>query len=284
MPEGEQITPAGNGAGEAAPKPGDGGVDIKGLQRQIDEQQQRIKELTDSERHWASQAMAAVNGGKLAAKPKPEDDLDEDLIDGLVDEDEKGGAEDTPEALIEALNKDGASALRKRGFITAKEAQQIAAKAASIATTRGVAKAVRQLIEDMEIEKTYGLGDAESEMFKETSAALKDLTGGDRAKMQDRTLLKAAAEIAKARISAKVAAAPKKTREEIDAQMGYVGGYGADFDDGSGEEEVLSPLQERIRRKFNEDGGIQVTEEAYRKRAKDVRMKPMATMNARRAR
>jgi hypothetical protein len=218
-------------------------------------------EARSSEKFWADRARNTRN--EVAEIPEENDDDD--------DEDDEEVADDSPDKLTDDLTTNGIIALQKRGLMTKKAAKAMIAKALDKAmkevdtrvNTR-VTAIQKQMVDDATLTREFPqLLDETSEMSAATAREYRELIKEDPDLKNRRSTLRTAAKLAKASIRPKVDEAARQRR--IASQAGDPGGMGGGDDD---DDEALSPFQKDFLRKMNADGGDQISEEAYTKRAK----------------
>jgi hypothetical protein len=216
-------------------------------------------ELRASERYWADNARSR----KSEPEPKPEPEIDDDF-DG---DDEPDIKDDNPEKFTDDLSAEGIVALQKRGLVTKKDAKAMLNKLAERMLAR-VEKAVdakinatvKQASRDAALIQKYpDLQDANSEFTQAVGKEYKALMA------DDPDLPKATA----LRMAARVVEAERRLQNgDREARILRQAGGSSRRGVPSEDDDALSPLQKQIIAKFNADGGPQITEDSYRKRAK----------------
>lgn len=196
-------------------------------------------ELADSERFWSERARAGEKpepkeAPAPAATPADEDDYDD------------------PAKFVEALSTKGAKAvagyLKKAGYITKAEAEELATKSAKAVVD--VARA--SLTADAELIGRYPeLKDDTSALFKATAKHVKEMIADDPKLKNSPMVLKTAAKLAKLELAAADKEnKPEETAEEkrqarIDAQSGSRGRRAAaSFDDDDDDTHIGSQARE----------------------------------------
>ena len=138
-------------------------AELEGLRREN-------QERGEAARYWAGVARTSNGNGaapaEAAGEPEYELDasefLDADAPDGLTD--------DTPEKLVDEFAAQGVNALKKRGFITAADAQRIAVEAAGkVAQVIMGRERQKRVTDDQLLGQFPELRDQNSELFKETA-------------------------------------------------------------------------------------------------------------------
>ncbi len=213
---------------------GKGKDDSAALRAEIETLRKTNQTLSDSERYWADRAKANGNGddededdekpAKKGKEPAPADDDDDDPAKFVDELSSKG-----PKAI--------AAYLKKKGYVTAAEASEIATK-----TAKQAVKAAREsMTHDVELSRDYpDLQDPESELFKETSKIYKGMLKRDPKLKDSSAALLMAAENAKLKLQIEGKGksnseddAEKDRQRRIREQGGDRGRRGsADFDDG----------------------------------------------------
>lgn len=194
---------------------------------------------------------------KSAKRAEPEDDDD---LEALLKED--------PEKFTDEFSAEGLKALVKRGFITEKRAKRLLGDIAEKLVSERlealvdgkISKAQKAMLSDAEILQKYPeLNDPESALTKRTKEVYREIMAEDKSTPKGTAL----------RLAARTASAEMRdTREERIARQGggsdrRRGGY-----TGEDEDSDLTPTQRRILDGFNADGGLKVSEDSYKKRAK----------------
>lgn len=265
MPWEDGVTPepAAPAAAEPAPaggKPAKGGDSITLTRAEHEALLRERDELRTSERYWADR----VRGGKRDADPEPDPEPEEDI---LADIPEIEGDID-PDKWTDELSSKPKKALEDLGFISKKRMQAILAKQEERFMSRldqlvgsKISGAQQQMLKDAELLSAYPeLNDARSPFFKRTQEVYQELIA-DEPGLKKGAGIKIAARMVRAEMG-KQAARRASVDERIAMQQGDMG------DGGEGEDDELTPYQKEIIRKFNQDGGVQIQEEAYKRRAK----------------
>lgn len=235
------------------------------LEKEAADKDKRIGELTESERYHFERSRQLAEAQD--ADDEPENKADEDQP-----------IEDSADQTVDAFSTEGIVALVKRGLLTKKDAREIIVKEARRAAEEVVGVESRKLRTDAELVQKYPeLNDSKSELFKRTGAIFREMVADDRDLSKSPQALLLAARAAKAELAAETSTASRDEseadrRKRIAAQAGGAGARGAGFN-GDEDDEKLSPAQKKLIARFNAEGGVQITEEAYAKRVKDgVRM------------
>lgn len=216
--------------------PGQGGANGKDEnvtipKAQLEALTRSLGEAQGDAKYWAGVARTGAGAGRPAAEPPAGEDeqeievdesefLDPDALTGLLDG-------DTPEKLVDEIAANGVEALRKRGFVTAAEAQRIAVQKATEVANR-VAKSVvsterNKNATDRQIVGNYpDLQNPESELFQETAKIYREAVAMDPNAKKSPAALMLAAKAAKTIIDARHSA--QETEEErlerVEAQGG----------------------------------------------------------------
>lgn len=229
------------------------------LEKELAERDKRIEELAASERYWAEQARRAV-----ALDDEGDDEPEEDF--GIDD--------DSPDKFVEDLSEKGLEALVKRGVLTRREARELIRQEAQQIAREMIEAETRKLQTDAEIARQFPeLQDESSDLFKRTAKIFKEMVAEDESLKRSPKALLLAARTAKAELAAagKGSASEEERLRRIARQGGGDHARGAAFD--ADDDDSLTPTQRKILEALNADGGVQVTEEAYKKRAREgVRM------------
>lgn len=166
-------------------------------------------EARASERTWADMARRNAGGQPTATVEEPEEELALDESE-FLDPDAPTGLlpGDTPEKLVEDIAKEGVNALRKRGYISAAEAEKIAVrKSTQVARTiaREVVNTERQkMVSDNQLLTTFpDLKNHDSELFKETAKIYREAVEMDPSAKKTPAALYLAAKAAKQIIDAR---------------------------------------------------------------------------------
>lgn len=256
MPQPE-VTPQGaqpSGAG-SDPQGGKGkGSETVTLTRaEFESLNRRLNETQESERYWAGLARQGGGaGGDRNTQEEPEELVDtQDLIPEVTGQDtvDKAIFED-PDKWAEAISKGPAAIeafVRKAGFVTAREAADIAAKVArrTVDVERGKMTTDAKIFNDFP-----ELGDKDSELFKATAAELKELVAMDPSARNRPSTLYAAAKAAKAKLDAQ---RPQRRREAEDEDR-YDRFDDDDPDDRGGRRDDDPDERDRRRRIDAQDG------------------------------
>jgi hypothetical protein len=154
-----------------APQPvvpsGQGDKDTVTMTRaEADSLRRERDEARESERYWAGLA----RGAKPAEPAGETEQEDLDTAD-FVSDDARGDLEgDTAEKLVEEFSTEGVGALKKRGFITAQDAQRLAVDVAAKVSRELIGRERQKLATDTQIMSEFGdLKDPNSDLFKETA-------------------------------------------------------------------------------------------------------------------
>lgn len=223
-------------------------------------------ELRESERYWAESARGTRHDDKGGREPE---EHEEDLFAELGDADD----DNNPEALTDELGTQGLEALRKRGVITRKELKAILSKSAE-QQRKAIEKAARDLDQRIDsnidrrtkamakdaalLEQYPELKDAKSDFTVRAGEIFKEIMADD-PDMAKPAALRMAARLTRAELGGESA-----RQRRIQAQSGEYGRRGGS----DPSDDDLSPFQRELIKKFNADGGPQISEDAYRKRAK----------------
>ena len=225
---------------------------LDSLQKSVAERDKMIEELRASERYWAERAAASTQ------QPDDEDQGDEpELIE-----------DDNPDRFVEDLSNEGVAALKKRGLLTREEAMELAAKVAE----KKISEATKRLETDAKIIREFPeLQDEKSPLFQKTAEIFREMVAQDDTLKRSPNAMMLAARAARAELGSATQPAPESREERIARQAGGrgvpAGSRQTEDDDG------LTDTQKRILSALNADGGVQVTEEQYRARAREgVRM------------
>jgi len=240
--------PASKPADKAKDKPDDAGE----LRKQLQAQEQRIRELSDSERYWAEQARgrtpAADEPDEPAANLKP-DPEEEESADEFLDRLSKEG----PRAVAKVAEKIAA----KAGYVRKEDVEKIATKIASEIVER---KAGRMSADARLIAEHPELKDEKSPVFIATAAVYREMIGRDPKLKDSPETLFLAARVAKAEF--KAAAGSRRDpddeagdyredredredrRRRIDAQQGPTGrGRSTPYE---GDDDPIGPAQRDV--------------------------------------
>lgn len=220
-------------------------------------------ELRTSERYWSE---TARGGKRPAAEPEPEPEpAEEDILADIPDIE----GDIDPEAFTDALTAKGRKALEEHGFISKAQMRKILAKQEDrfmgrLETIVGqkITGAQQAMLKDAELLSTYpDLNNQNSPFFKRTKELYAELVADEPALKKGGAGLKIAAKMAKAEMGSQRGREADIERR-IAAQQGDLTGAEG------GDDEGLTPAQRQIIAKFNADGGPQVSEEAYKRRAR----------------
>lgn len=202
--------PGASAAAAAAAKPGKD--ETQALRDEIARLTKTNGELSTSERYWAGIAQ----GGHRADEPEDEEPKPKrGKAEASADEDL-----DDPATFVEALSTKGPKAiaayLKREGYITKAEAEDLATKSSRAA----VAVARQSLTQDAELVGAYPeLRDEKSELFKLTGEIYRDMVKGDPKMKDSPAALKSAARSAKAELAlAAKDKAPAKNEDDDDAE------------------------------------------------------------------
>jgi hypothetical protein len=182
--------PSGKTGGDAGKDKGN--EQLTALQARITNLEKQNRELAESERYWADQARAAGEVEEVEEiRPQEVDPL----------------AGDTPEKLVDELSSQGAAALSKRGFVSRKEAEEMARRVATEVAEqvagRHVAGARQALESDAELVRDFPeLNNEKSPMFVKTAEVFKGMVARDARMKNSPAALLSAAKIAKLEIAA----------------------------------------------------------------------------------
>lgn len=209
---------------------------------EFDSQRKRLEaiekerdELRESERYWSEKARAGSGGDKTKEdEVEDEDDLS-DLLGDLADDD---GDNDK---FIDELTSEGAAALKKRGFISKKEAlqlaQQVAERVASKVSKKAVGKAQKGLQREAKLVREFPfIQDEDSDGFKLTGEFFRKAVARNPDRANDPDALWDAAEKAKLVLDERKKAeeskgSRKKARVAAQADFGGTSGMGDDDDE-----------------------------------------------------
>jgi len=198
----------------------------------------RLEESEKSERDWAAFHRNGAPRNAAAPVEEEEEDASEFLDDSVNDDGVEG---DTPEKLVDEFAAEGVAALKKRGFITAKDAQKLAADTAVRVARELIGRERQKSASDTTIMGEFPeLKDQNSELFKATAKIYQKAVAMDPGATKTPVALYLAAQAAKAglRTSRKAAddgdgEAEEDRRERANAQDFRSRGRGTvDDDDG----------------------------------------------------
>lgn len=211
----------------------------KALELRLRQLEQELAQARESERYWAEIAKKAASG-RMKADEEPDDGGPRD-------------AEEPVDAFIDELSTQGLKALRKRGFLTADEARRMIEEA--------VARERARMMSDAELIRKYPeLTDESSPVFQRAKELYRELIKREPALENSPVALDIAARLAKAEVG-------HSQPENNNAAAAVFDRAGRRRAPGS-DDGRLSDQQRMIIEKFNRDGGVKVTEEAYRNRAR----------------
>ena len=236
------------------------------LEKELAERDKRIQELAESERYWAEQARKAAEFDDDGDDEEPEDDF--------------GVEDDSPDKFVEELSEKGLEALVKRGVLTKREARELIREEAQRIAKQAIEAETRKLQADAEIVRQFPeLQDEKSELFQHTAKIFKEMVAEDESLKHSPKALLLAARTAKAELAAsgRGVGGEEDRLRRIARQGGGDHARGAAFD--ADDDDSLTPTQKKILEALNADGGVQVSEEAYKKRAREgVRMSTRMAM------
>lgn len=145
---------------------------------ELESLQRQVRELGESERTWAG--IARGNAGRVAEPQVVEEDDELDSAQFMDDDAADIPADDNAEKMVADIASEGVRAISKRGFVTGKQAQEIAIEAAKAVTKEMIGREVSKRTTDTAImEKFPELRDQNSELFKETAARFKEAVAID---------------------------------------------------------------------------------------------------------
>ena len=251
---------------------------VTALEKDLAAKDRRIAELSESEGYWHGQAEAFT---KSKPDAKDDDDAEPETEEAVID--------DSADEAVDAFSTEGIAALVKRGVLTKKLARDLIAKEARRAAKElvdvEVGKLHRQRQHDQADAEMVGkypdLNDDQSPLFKRTGEIFREQTQADPILKRSPGALMMAARVAKAELvaEARVNGKDANERDRVDRINGQAGGAGTRGFDGNESDDKLSPGQKSIIDKFNAQGGVQIKEESYMKRAKEgIRMSTRAAM------
>jgi len=193
------------------PAKGQGKDDYVPLTRTEAESLRRERdEARESERYWSAHARG--NGQQQqAAEPEAEDASE------FYAEETASNDEDTPEKLVDDFAATGVKALQKRGFITAADAQKLAADTALRVTREMIGRERQKMGSDTKILADFPeLKDQTSDLWKETAKHYKEAVDMDPNAAKTPAALYLAAKTARATLKAqaKIHHAPKDDDED----------------------------------------------------------------------
>jgi len=181
------------------PAKGQGKDDYVPLTRTEAESLRRERdEARESERYWSAHARGNGQQQQQAAEPEA-DDASEFYAEETASNDE-----DTPEKLVDDFAATGVKALQKRGFITAADAQKLAADTALRVTREMIGRERQKMGSDTKILADFPeLKDQTSDLWKETAKHYKEAVDMDPNAAKTPAALYLAAKTARAIIAAK---------------------------------------------------------------------------------
>lgn len=173
-----------DGKDEAGGKPSP--RELKELRRRIDELSSELRTRSESEQFWAKKYQDAVSAPPPAKGPAAAATTE---------------VSDDPAELVDDITQNGTGALRKRGFITREEVEQIVRQAAP----EVVDSAINARVNDMEWERTFfeefpDMKNTQSKFYQETVAAARQIAGNDEEAKKSRITLRSAAILVKERM------------------------------------------------------------------------------------
>lgn len=252
--------PEDSGGGEKQEKQDDKGSkgasadDVKAMMARLEAIEKERDELRESERYWSEKARAGE-------KPKEDEVEDKDDLSDLFG-DLKDGDDGDSDKFIDELTGEGAAALRKRGFVTKKEAielaRAVAERVAEKASKKAVGVAEKKLQRDSQLLKEFPFIDQEdSEGFKLTGEYFRKAVARNPARANDPDALWDAADKAKTvleerRKAEEAKGGKKRARIAAQADFGGTSGMGDDDDE-------MSALERDVANKFG------VSEAEYRR-------------------
>lgn len=235
-------------------KPDPGAERIAALEAKLNEREKQL-----------SKALELIESkAPRVEEPEEEDPFDvsgyvpktEDLPDDLAD----------PDKFADLLSTKGPKAveeyLKRRGFMTGKDAAEMAAK-----LVRDAIKVERRaLTQEMRFAQSFPeLNDPKSELTQETARVLRELVDEDPSFKKSPGALIAAARLAKANLAlknkGKTPDDAEERRQRRKAQADVTDGWGGGYEE-DGDPDELTPMQKRIAEMYG------VTEDDYRKHAK----------------
>lgn len=231
--------------------------------KDYERQQQRIEELEQSERFWASKATTrdeeAPRGKGKGKKEEPEEE-DDGLAALLAEE---------PEKFTDELSAKGIRSLVERGFITERRASKlirdiakgVIAQEVEPMIASQIKKAQAGMAADAELVDKYSdLKNPKSAMYIRTAEVLKELTAKG---IPKENALEVAARIAHGETKTDRSDRQERISRQGGSDETRTGGYSGEEDDNT-----VSPMQREMLKRLNAEGGIQISEEAYAARAK----------------
>ena len=230
---------------------------VAALEKDLVAKDKRIGELSESERYWNQQAKANAAPKKKDEQPEAEETIIEDGTDATVD----------------AFSARGIGALVERGLMTKKAAKAMFAKESQklLDEIEGMKRARKGDLADAEMVSKYPeLNDDKSPLFERTRQIFQEQVEADPSLKRSSGALMMAARVAKAELKSegKAEAADSNEADRLSRIKGQSGGNGrraAESDD----DDTLSPGQRKMIDRFNAQGGVQIEEKNYIKRAKE---------------
>ncbi len=176
-----------------------------------------LTETKQSERTWADMARRNAAPVQQAVEEPEEDDIDSEQF-----RDEEAADipdDDTPEKLVEDIASKGVSAIKGRGFITAKQAQDIAIETAKKVSRELIGRERQKITADTEVFREFPeLRDPNSELFKATSIRYQKAVALDPGVKKTPAALYLAAEAARESLKSKSGAGNRNTRQQEDEE------------------------------------------------------------------
>lgn len=228
--------------------------EFKEFKKGFDELKRERDELRESERYWSDRARTDKAGEKVKQDEVEKDDLSDLLGDSKDDDGDN-------DKFIDELTSDGSAALRKRGFISRKDAlelaREVAERVAARASKKAVGLAEKKIQRGNELIRTFPFIEKEdSEEFKLASGYLKSAVARDPENNSSEGLWSACEKardvIAERRKAEDSKGKSKKAR--MAAQADFGGASGMDDDD-----DEMSDLEKQTARRFG------ITDAEYRK-------------------
>lgn len=269
--DGQQQAASGADDGKKAAPAADPNV-VTLSKKEFESLKARQTELENGMRYWADRAERSAPAA--AAKQEAEAD----------DDGEDWSESDIPaDKLIDLLTTEGKAGLKKAGLVGRGDLKAILEKQEAKFNQRLESLTSRQKAasDEQAILSQYpDLAKPDSEFFANVLEEIKASGAAiDPKKGIDPTLLRMAARNVKRTMDAAAEMAKRSDRAARIAAQAGDSGVGGGEDEGGDDE--LSPMQRLWLDKFNADGGTQVSEEAYRRRAKSgVRMSTRAAFAA----
>jgi hypothetical protein len=166
--------------GKGAGKGDDKGDKIEVPKADYERLTRELHEAKESEKYWSG--LARNGGGRQTIDDTADDPADEIDPNQFTDDETPGaGIEgDTPAKLVDELAASGVDAIAKRGFISAKDAQKIAADVALKVSRQMIANERQKMTSDAAILSQFPeLKDQQSELFKETAKLYQEAVAMD---------------------------------------------------------------------------------------------------------